>query len=898
MVLLGCAAVSLGQWTPAERHGIDSALFVGGMTASDLAFARKPFPNVPAPSLVSLALSQPLEAADALLRLHAGTKGASTPVLVRTAITGGLGDPPVPDAIVAAEFDLDPLPTALRPPISELLSWVQKAKFDVDGATEGLSEAEKKWLASSLPVYAAEEARVRFDFPVEAAPDAADIARLLAKVDLVRIRRSASGLAAAVERAAAALKASTTDVTGRVEIEFGEGQRLIVAGRGEDVHSRDADVLIDLGGDDLYTAHPGGARLGVAVSIDCGGDDRYFTRDLAVGAGLLGIGITRDLGGADLYRTTNLSLGAGLAGVGVFSKDDGDDVYFSNAVSQGFGQYGLGLCSDSGGSDRYELRFLGQGAGRTEGLGWLVDQAGADTYRAGGLVPNSPLFETATYSFAQGFGQGYREDTGGVAGGVGLLTDHEGDDAYLGDTYVQAAAYWMAVGSLYDAAGADTYSATHYAQASAMHLCGAYLFDLAGDDGYFTRYGAAHAIGHDYGVAVLLDRAGNDVYAARDTNPGLGVANGVGIFVDAAGIDSYPGLVGRGNPARDSGSLGVFADLEGKDRYPSEFGDGQATSWSTWGVAWDAKTPDAPTTGGTSAPKAGPTPGSLAAPSAAELEKIYEKATQWGVGTAQTEVAANLDKLVAIGTPAFDWMLSKKFASANRLEMRAFNHMVGALGAPARAALANYAQQAPVEAERNLLAVAMESKVEELGPWVASKLAKPELRSSAIRASGALKAVAAVPQLLEFARSDDVPVVRASLIALRQIGDVRGLEAGQALLSSSDLPNRMAALDLVASFLAQAEVIGESLTREADPYRARTGVRLLGRVGTEASLSTVGQLLMDPRPGVRIEALLQLAGRIPAEYRESAASLAEDPVEEVRAVATWVLRQPERAKTD
>src|SRR5205823_9991597 len=133
------------------------------------------------------------------------------------------------------------------------------------------------------------------------------------------------------------------------------------------------------------------------------------------------------------------------------------------------------------------------------------DRKGDDIYRAGGLVLNSPLFATVHYSNAQGYASGYREDTGGVSGGVGLLTDLEGDDSYLGETYCQAASYWFSLGSLYDQSGNDTYSAYHYAQASAMHCCGAYLFDLAGDDSYTIKYGAGHAIGHDYGVAFLLD---------------------------------------------------------------------------------------------------------------------------------------------------------------------------------------------------------------------------------------------------------------------------------------------------------------------------------------------------------------------------------------------------------
>jgi len=672
------------------------------LTVKDLTFERKPFKDPLRLPLVDLALDRPLDAADRLMALHA--EGNTGPIsrMLTVLCQQGLADPgPFTLAATVTKAPMIPpaVPASLQAPVLNLVMAILEADNQVAKATEQLTLDEKRVLVESMPGWAVEEPTIKFDFVRSTPAPAPKILALLAKVDVARIRVAAIELSAAIERALPLLRQAATGaglLGERIMVDIG-GLAVVLSGSGNDLHPEsDRALVIDLGGDDHYVGRVGSGIGRSGVLLDLGGDDRYDLPDASLGCGILGIGIARDIGGDDRVHGRSLCLGAGLAGVGVYVKEGGEqDVYSATSLAQGFGQFGVGLMFDSRGNDRYDLKLFGQGAARTQGVGWLIDREGSDVYRAGGLILNSPLFKDVYYSFAQGFSSGYREDTGGTSGGIGLLTDLAGDDFYLGETYMQAASYWFAIGSLFDRSGHDTYTGYHYCQSSAMHMTAAFLFDLAGDDGYLTKFGASHAIGHDYGVAMLFDRAGSDVYAARDSQPGIGNANGLGIFLEAAGEDRYAGPPATGNAARGSGSLGVFCDLSGQDRYRDGLADGQGVSkdtWGvvskdTWGVAYDVE--DVRGTGsGPTAERPKPVAGSVPKPSDADLEAIYRKATQWGVGTAVDEVAENIDKLIAIGLPAVEWMVANKLRTASRLEQRAFVQVAAGVGAAAKEAIA------------------------------------------------------------------------------------------------------------------------------------------------------------------------------------------------------------------
>lgn len=194
----------------------------------------------------------------------------------------------------------------------------------------------------------------------------------------------------------------------------------------------------DPGDDGFCTSDPlvrrivtgGSALAGVGILIDSGGDDRYLGKTLAQGSGhLAGVGVLRDEGGNDSYLAIRNSQGFGLlAGLGILSDKSGDDVfdrYLPSALdpSAPFQRRGAGgVLDDRGSCDNLPRQLQGSGF-LPGGVGILVDAAGNDAYH--GAPPAIQKFDPSI-DFTHG-SQGY-----GGSGGAGALLDEGGGDTYEG----------------------------------------------------------------------------------------------------------------------------------------------------------------------------------------------------------------------------------------------------------------------------------------------------------------------------------------------------------------------------------------------------------------------------------------------------------------------------------
>ncbi len=351
-------------------------------------------------------------------------------------------------------------------------------------------------------------------------------------------------------------------------------------------------LLIDCGGDDAYGRDMtiGGAEWPVQIVVDLAGDDHYETgsaRIPAWGGAIAGYSFLIDRAGDDFYQCLFPSQGGGLFGVGVLADRAGDDHYIGLGLAQGAGYAGVGLLDDCTGDDHYEALTLSQGAGSCLGSGTLIDRAGNDTYS---LVDEPLLFPSPqaprhNSSMGQGMGTGLRADLSdghSVGGGIGVLHDCAGDDAYTASVFAQGCGFLGGTGVLADDAGTDTRRAVYYAQGASAHRAVGILIDRgAGNDTYITESQCALGCGHDFGLGWLLDEAGNDRYEAKRLALGASNENGWGFFVDLAGDDSYK-ITTDGNNAdsfgggrlnkwgtmrEDMPALGFFLDAGGADQY-------------------------------------------------------------------------------------------------------------------------------------------------------------------------------------------------------------------------------------------------------------------------------------------------------------------------------------------
>lgn len=353
----------------------------------------------------------------------------------------------------------------------------------------------------------------------------------------------------------------------RLETPYGP---IVLAGTGADQHQGPALLLLDLGGNDVYELDE---AQGVRVIIDLGGNDVYRGPGAC---GIYGIDILIDAQGRDVYSAQDMAQGCGLFGVGILEDQEGDDAYVARAFAQGAGAWGLGLLIDRNGADIYRLGYFGQGAGAPGGLGLLSDASGNDAYIALGHVLDprglqenyGPFKQGEVYqSLAQGFGYGWRDL---AAGGIGFLLDASGNDAYIADYFAQGGGYWLGWGLLFDGSGNDRYQARRYAQGSGVHYAAGTLLDASGNDQY-ASWAVSLGSGHDYALGLCWDGAGNDAYAT-DANAFLQIgasnASAVGLLLDGSGNDQYiassSGLgFGSWDEKRQSFGIGLLLDAQG-----------------------------------------------------------------------------------------------------------------------------------------------------------------------------------------------------------------------------------------------------------------------------------------------------------------------------------------------
>ncbi len=368
----------------------------------------------------------------------------------------------------------------------------------------------------------------------------------------------------------------------RKELYLGQHDDWKISGPGDDYHTGEFSVIIDLGGNDHYDLSYNPAKPHPTIIIDLSGDDIYNgTSDFTIGASLFSVGILIDLAGDDIYRSGNYSIGSGFFGVGILYDAEGDDSYLGDTFTEGAGGFGMGILYDISGHDIYRAALLSQGMGFSSGVGLLIDKGGNDNYIAGNKYADYLRYDNHYLSLSQGFGYGLRPH---LSGGIGGLLDFAGNDTYLADIFGQGASYWRSIGFLFDKSGSDLYLAYQYAQGAGTHMTLGILVDNNGSDVYRSK-GVSQGCGHDYSFGALYDRSGSDIYYAVDLSQAAGSANGVGLLSDVSGDDRYhignpKNTHGYGNPRREFGSLGLMLDLDGQDDY-----DGYGANNSVWQAA-------------------------------------------------------------------------------------------------------------------------------------------------------------------------------------------------------------------------------------------------------------------------------------------------------------------------
>ncbi|MBN8570969.1 MAG: hypothetical protein J0M18_15175 [Ignavibacteria bacterium] len=365
------------------------------------------------------------------------------------------------------------------------------------------------------------------------------------------------------------------------------GVRIAIGAEGKNIYNGHFDLIIDIGGDDVYNMQN---EILTGNNFQCimdfAGNDFYNTYDdFGLAGAVFSTSMIFDKQGNDIYKSQRGSLGAAIGGIGLLYDEAGDDIYEGNSFSQGAACFGIGLLYDKNGNDTYIANTCSQAFGMTQGIGSIIDEKGNDSYLISPRSLDIGRYEDHYVSMCQGYGLGLRPY---YAGGIGLLLDCEGNDIYNTDIFGQGGGYWYALGCLIDKKGNDKYNGYQYSQGAGIHLAVGLLQDDEGWD-FYQSNGVSQGCGHDYGFGMLFDQKGNDNYSAYSLSQGAGNANGIGMFIDTEGRDGYlnkePGNCrGYGNPRREYGSLGIFLDGSGTDFYSEPGYDSTINNSSLWGT--------------------------------------------------------------------------------------------------------------------------------------------------------------------------------------------------------------------------------------------------------------------------------------------------------------------------
>ena len=550
------------------------------------------------------------------------TSPLATAILLLDEHHGAPGDEAAIHAALAA------VPADVQRALAPIVGAIDLAATEVLAAFGTTEPIDIRFFARSWALY------VPGGYAINAS--AANIAKLDA-VDLDRIVDASAVLAAAVERADLASLPTATFAAAEIDTPLG---LIAIHDASDDLYAdggptQSAALLFDLGGDDTYEVPAGASdeEHPVSIAIDVRGTDAYgyaivgdpddgdmlpsdskgrynpqgtpdtdygpitLSKTPRQGAGVAGIGLLFDLGPeGDTYRSLAVSQGFAAVGVGVLYDAGGDDDYAAEVASQGAGLYGIAALLDPAGNDQHRSFTMSQGFGGAQGAAAIVDGAGNDIYYCdpgNPAVGGHPLYfspqlpGTGNTSMSQGAAQGRRpqasDDPAYMAGGVGILRDASGNDAYTGSVFAQGTGYWQGLGMLLEGGGADTYDAYWYIQGSTAHFALSLFLEQGGDDQYNpTLVPAATSIGvgHDFSASIHLDEGGSDVYNAPGLSLGSGNINGIGCLVNVGGDDTYVAAgdptLGAGNysseapfgePRQDAPTIGIFVDAGGTDTY-------------------------------------------------------------------------------------------------------------------------------------------------------------------------------------------------------------------------------------------------------------------------------------------------------------------------------------------
>ncbi len=342
--------------------------------------------------------------------------------------------------------------------------------------------------------------------------------------------------------------------------------------------------ILDLGGDDFYPDIS-------ANIIDLDGNDLYeASKPWTLASGILRTRILIDQNGNDIYQASDGGIASSLFGASLLLDQNGNDIYRSRIYSMGSAWTGFAALIDVKGSDVYQSQMLSQGLGIAGGVGLLMDYQGNDSYYSKGANPSVYQDPGQFDGWSQGVGLGLRNF---VSGGWGFLYDGQGQDRFESGTFSQGGGYYFGLGTLInDGDEDDLYMGARYSQGFTAHYAIGNFLEIGGRDVYLSPSDVGQGMAWDLSLTLFEDRAGNDTYKTCAHCLGMASQNSFAFFIDGQGQDNYSGADlpfggKRSNDYHGGKSFGLFWDQHHEIDQYSKFKNNSQQTLGDWQILKD-----------------------------------------------------------------------------------------------------------------------------------------------------------------------------------------------------------------------------------------------------------------------------------------------------------------------
>ena len=486
------------------------------------------------------------------------------------------------------------LPHAVAQKIYGCWSAFMRIHQEVETILSVLSKEEKDWIKDNYNTFffGKQDSAADYDFFTTESPYPLKFFNLASRIDLAKLADCARKLSLISDNFEQ-FHEEFNPVHLKEDFIWEENNlKFIISQKEHAVHHENADFFIDLGGSNTFHTNAGGTEgsRSLALHIDVKGNNTYHGKNFVQGCGFLGVGMLVNYAGNNTYHAESYAQGCGFFGVGFLVNLKGNNRFIVHFGGQSFALFGSSIMwNQEGGNEYLATQGMAQAASSTQGVAFLIDNGGGNSYTAG----ESGKGGTLEGGIGQGGTSGVRADpwlnNPSFYGGLSFLYIGGGRNqlktAWLG----QGSAYFLGAGIIVAEGSNDIFEADSNSQGQGLHLA-AGLVLKNGEQGKFKGGWGSLGVSGDRSIGMFISRGGNNHFEGTDQSVGSSrKPKSVGVFIEQGSQNTYifqklsnASIQFPQSPKDWSSAL--FVELGGESQYPENVDEFKRGNNKEWGI--------------------------------------------------------------------------------------------------------------------------------------------------------------------------------------------------------------------------------------------------------------------------------------------------------------------------